>query len=385
MPRSPSRRILRDVRTIGVEEELLLIDERTGVPLPAAPMVLASAPAHDLGSRVDAEFHQEMLEVQTPPRLSSAEILADVVAGRAAADALASRFGARAVALAMSPLPFVPHPTRNPRYDAIVERYGHVGRTTLACGLHVHTSIESPEEGVAILDRIRTWLPTLLALSANSPFANGADTGFASYRFNAWHQWQSAGPSEVFGSVEAYDAFEQELLATDVIMDVGMIYLDARLSRKYPTIEVRVADVCLDARDTALIAALVRALADTASAEWRAGIPPAATSATAIRLAEWQAALTGITGRLPKPDGSGSAAAYVVVESLLGHVRTALAANGDVAMVEEGLRRALTDGGGSRRQRAAYARRTSLTDVVLRAVEATHRTTDASSALLRLG
>jgi carboxylate-amine ligase len=370
------------VRTVGVEEELLLIDEHTGIAVPAAPLVLASGRAQNLGSRVVAEFHQEMLEVQSWPRLLMADLLDDVIAGRAAADALASEFGARAVALAMSPLPFSPHPTKNPRHEAIVERYGHVGRTTLACGLHVHVSIESREEGVAVLDRIRAWLPILLALSANSPFANGVDTGFASYRFNAWHQWQSAGPAEVFGSVEAYDDFERELLATDVLLDAGMLYLDARLSHKYPTIEVRVADVCLDARDSVLIAALVRALADTASAEWRAGIPPARTSAAAIRLAEWQAALTGITGRLPKPDGSGSAAAHVVAKSLFKHVETALASNGDMIMVEEGLRRVLEDGGGSRQQRAAYAKRSSLPDVMIRAVDVTHHTTRLTSVAL---
>ncbi|KHK96636.1 hypothetical protein LK09_15075 [Microbacterium mangrovi] len=370
---------------MGVEEELLLIDDGTGIPVPVAPRLLASAPDHDLGSRVAAEFQQEMVEVQTLPRHSAHELLRDVIEGRAAVDALASRFKARAVALAISPLPITPHPTRNPRYDEMIERYGQVGRTTLVCGLHVHVSIESREEGVAVLDRIRTWLPTLLALSANSPFANGFDTGFASYRFNAWHQWQSAGPSEVFGSADAYDAFERELLATDVIMDAGMLYLDARLSHRNPTVEVRVADVCLDARDTVLIAALVRALADTASAEWRAGIPPAAFSAAAIRLAEWQAALTGVGGRLPKPDGSGSAAAYVVVETLLRHVEAALAANGDLASVEAGLRRVLVDGGGARQQRSAYARRASLTDVMFRSVDVTHRRTDLSPTLLPLG
>lgn len=360
------------MRTLGVEEELLLVDARTGVPLPVAPLALATAHARRHGSKVDAEIHQEMLEVKSGPHLSTSELLAEVAAGRELVDSLVVPFGARAVALAMSPLPFKPHPTKNARYEEMVKRYGYVGRSTLVCGLHVHVSIESPDEGVAVLDRIRNWLPVLLALSANSPFANGVDTGYASYRFCAWHQWPSASPAEVFGSTEAYDRFERELLATDVIMDLGMLYLDARLSHRYPTIEVRVADVCMDARDTVFIAALVRALADTASAEWRRGTPPEATSGAALRLAEWQAALTATAGRLPNPEGPGSSRGREVAATLLAHVEAALAENGDLGMAQAALDRVLHNGGGSQRQRASYARGASFGDVIDDALEITH-------------
>ncbi|NNC11629.1 glutamate--cysteine ligase [Planctomonas sp. JC2975] len=360
------------MRTFGVEEEMLLVDVDSGVPLPVAQLALAAAHAPSAGPKAETEIHQEMLEVQTRPQVNASGLLADVTAGRAMADSLVEPFGARAVALGMSPLPCKPHPTRSPRYQEMVGRYGEVGRNTLVCGLHVHVRIDSRDEGVAILDRIRNWAPVLLALSANSPFANGIDTGYASYRFSAWHQWQSAGPADVFGSTEAYDGFEREMLATDVIMDPGMLYLDARLSRRHPTIEVRVADVCLDARDTVLIAALVRALADTAAAEWRRGIPPVSTSSAALRLAEWQAALTGITGRLPNPESPGSAPGADVAAALLAHVETALTVNGDLGTVQDGLARVLHDGGGFQKQRAVHDREGSFADVVTRAVEITH-------------
>jgi len=360
------------MRTLGVEEELLLVDTHAGVPLPVAPLALASARARKHSAEVDAEIHQEMLEVKSGPHLSTSELLSDVAAGRELVDSLVAPFGARAVALGMSPLPFIPHPTKNARYEEMVTRYGYVGRSTLVCGLHVHVSIESHDEGVAILDRIRNWLPVLLALSANSPFANGVDTGYASYRFCAWHQWPSASPAEVFGSAEAYDRFERELLATDVIMDTGMLYLDARLSHTYPTIEVRVADVCMDARDTVFIAALVRALADTASAEWQLGTAPEATSGAALRLAEWQAALTATTGRLTNPEGSGSSRGREVAAALLAHVEAALALNDDLGMAQAGLRRVLQTGGGFQRQRASYAIGASFRDVIDDALDVTH-------------
>lgn len=354
-----------------MEEELLLVDAR-GLAAPLAPALLADAPPVVDGPSVSAEFNQEMIETQTRPVLSTSDLLLDIVGGRELADSLAQRHGARAIAVAMSPMRMRPHVTDDPRYAKMIERYGLTARGTLVCGYHVHVGIDSREEGVAVLDRIRTWLPTLLALSANSPFFGGADTGHASYRFAAWHQWQSAGPTDVFGSVEAYDRFERFLVDTGVILDSGMLYLDARVSHKVPTVEIRVADVCLDARDAAVIAALVRALVDTAVAEWRAGIPPAAVPSAALRLAEWQAALTGVNGSLPHPVTWREVSAVEAVDALVAHTAGALEANGDLALVRRGVARIHAVGGGAGRQRSAFARRGRMRDVVGLAVTATH-------------
>jgi carboxylate-amine ligase len=359
------------MRSFGVEEELILVDQETGVPLPLAPEALAAAPDPGEGPRVDSEIQQEMLETQTQPQTSAALLLADVRAGRELADSLARPLGARAVALAMSPLVVRPHTTDKPRYATMVERYGATAGT-LVCGCHVHVAIDSREEGVAVLDRIRTWLPVLLGLSANSPFAQGVDTGYASFRYVAWHQWQSAGPTDVFGSVEAHDAFENMLVDTGVILDHGMLYFDARLSRKQPTLEVRIADVCLDARDTVVLAALVRALVDTAAEEWRDGVAPVAMPSAALRLAGWQAALTGAGGRLPHPVHGRETDGQQAVGALLAHVDRALTANGDRERVRRGVRRILDTGGGAGAQRASFARTERLSDVVADAVMATY-------------
>ncbi|MBN9629802.1 MAG: glutamate--cysteine ligase, partial [Actinobacteria bacterium] len=357
------------VRTFGVEEELLLVDER-GVATPVAPFALADAPAGS-EDRLGAEIQQEMIETQTRPQLGADELFADIVEGRTLADALARRHGARAVAVAMSPLPLRPHATPDPRYDQMMARYGLTAKGTLVCGCHVHVAIHSREEGVAVLDRIRTWLPTLLALSANSPFVGGVDTGHASYRFVAWHQWQSAGPTDVFGSVEAYDSFERLLVETGVILDKAMLYLDARVSHKQPTVEVRVADVCLDARDTVVLAALVRALVDTAVDEWRSGVAPLPIPSAALRLAEWQAALTGVGGMLPHPVSGREGTAVAAIDALLMHTAAALQANGDLALVRRGVVRILRNGGGAGRQRAAPQRRGRMADVVTEAIALT--------------
>ena len=141
-------------------------------------------------------------------------------------------------------------------------------------------------EGVAVLDRIRGWLPCLLALSANSPFWQGHDSGYASFRSQVWGRWPSAGPTGLFGSAETYHATTRAMIASRTILDLGMVYFDARLSAQHPTVEVRVADVCLDADDAVLMAGLVRALVDTAARSWRARLSRGADSYRAAAAGE---------------------------------------------------------------------------------------------------
>ncbi len=293
------------MRTFGVEEEFLIVDPVNGVPLPLSAEVMglhgASVRAADPASRqmLSAELHQEQLEVITHPHSSLAGLAAEIVAGRAYADSLARKAGARIVALATSPLAVTPHPTRNERYDALVEKYALTAREQLTCGLHVHVSVGSDEEGVAVLDRIRAWLPSLLALSSNSPFWNGQDSGYASYRTQAWNRWTTAGPMEVFGSAQAYHALVADLSGTSVVINPDF---DARLSARHPTVEIRVSDVCLDPRDTVLLAALVRALVETAAREWEAGEEPDRVPAIILRQGVWMASRWGIRGELLHPD-----------------------------------------------------------------------------------
>ena len=96
--------------------------------------------------------------------------------------------------------------TDDDRYRDLVATYGEVARTGGTCGMHVHVDIDSDAEGVVVIDRIGPWLPVLLAISANSPFADGRDTGYASWRAQVWSRWPSAGPTERFESVEGYRA-----------------------------------------------------------------------------------------------------------------------------------------------------------------------------------
>ncbi|WP_089099225.1 glutamate--cysteine ligase 2 [Streptomyces hyaluromycini] len=360
------------MRTVGVEEELLLVDPVTGEPKASAAAVLARASLADPGQDVfEKELYGQMLEFATQPQSDMAELGEEIIRCRKEAARLAGELGCAVVALASSPLPVSPSISVNPRYQWLAGQYGIATRDQLVCGCHVHVAVESDEEGVAVLDRMRPWLPVLVAISANSPFWQGSDTGYASYRSRVWSRWPSAGPVELFRSAERYHRLVADMVATGVILDEGMVYFDARLARRYPTVEIRVADVCLRARTAVLVATLARALVETAGREWRGGREPVDHGVGLQRLAAWQAARSGLGGELLDPGTLRPRAAPAVLDALLAHTGDALAGSGDLAAVEEGVERLLRCGNGAEEQRELLAGTGSLRDVVTGCVQRT--------------
>jgi carboxylate-amine ligase len=275
------------------------------------------------------------------------------------------------VALATYPGRVDATPHDEGRYRRIVDRLGLPAREQLTCGTHVHVEIESPEEGVAVLDRIRPWLPILLAVSANSPFWQEEDTGFASYRHEAWGRFPSAGPTEIFGSVPAYERAIDALVATDALLDRGMVYFDARLSAKFPTVEIRVADVCLHAQDAVLIAGLARGLVLTAAQEWRDGVDPDPVRLELLRIAHWTAARWGLDRDLLHPRSWRPVPARDAVDLLVGHIDGALGETGDLSLVHELVDGLLTRGTGAQWQRAHRDAGGSWADLVRAAIALT--------------
>ncbi|MEJ3405577.1 glutamate--cysteine ligase [Rathayibacter sp. YIM 133350] len=342
-------------RSIGVEEELLLVDAETAAPVPVAPRVLRHSSPASAGFTVVAELHREMLELVSSPQRALADAFEGILAAREFADDAARRVGARAAPLATSPLPGTPHPSAGDRYRQMVDRYGALPRRCMTCGLHVHVSIESPAEGVQVLDRIRVWLPVLRALAANSPFHDGVDTGYASYRFSQWSAWPSSGPTDLYGDLAAYERSMSEVLATGALLDEHMWYPDARLSRHVPTVEIRVADVPLLPDATAAIAALCRGLVTVVARQARAGVAAPSTSSAALRLASWTASLEGLDGQLVHPQHGVPAPAAEVVAALLDVAADGLDLYGEEAAVRSGIARILREGNGASRQRARAA------------------------------
>ena len=385
---------MTSMRTVGVEEELLVVDP-SGAPVPLAPEALAAAARrgeaetvqeHDeaeqagastpadaaSGPRLVPELKQQQIELGTRVCQELAEVSAELRHWRRRADAAASSVGARVAALATSPVPVEPLPTPGERYRQMLERFGLTAMELLTCGCHVHVSVEDDEEGVAVLDRIRIWLPVLTALTANSPFWRGQDSGYASFRSQTWNRWPSAGPTGPFGSPAAYHRLIDDLLGTGTVVDQGMVYFDARLSATWPTVEVRVADVALHVEDAVLLAGLVRGLVETAAREWRAGAAAPDVRAEVLRVAAWRAGRSGLSGDLVHPLSGRPAPAADVVSALVDHVRRALADTGDLDLVQHGLAEVRRRGTGADLQRRVFEQTGDLTAVVRSAVSATH-------------
>ncbi|MFJ4981374.1 glutamate--cysteine ligase [Streptomyces coeruleorubidus] len=360
------------MRTVGVEEELLLVDPETGEPQARSAAVLARAEQDDADQDVfEKELHEQMLEFATHPQSSMESLRAEIVRCRKEAARHAGEIGCTVAALATSPLPVSPAVGVNRRYQWMAEQYGIATREQLVLGCHVHVSVESDEEGVAVIDRVRPWLQVLTALSANSPFWQGKDTGYSSYRSRVWLRWPSAGPTEIFGSAERYHRLIADMVATGALLDDGMIYFDARLSQRYPTVEIRVSDVCLHSGTAALVATLVRGLVETAAREWRAGREPLEHSVSLLRLADWMAARSGLSGELLHPATMRRLPAEAVVRALLDHVGEALADCGDLERARTACEELLRDGNGAQVQRALMERTGSLRDVVTECVRHT--------------
>ncbi|MCU1540512.1 MAG: putative glutamate--cysteine ligase 2 [Arthrobacter sp.] len=351
------------------------MDTRTGRPIPVAELSLANMPVPanaGHGPTLTRELQQEQIEVVSPVCSTLDELARAIRQGRALADEAARPMGGRAVAMGTSPVATNPSMVPEPRFLDMAARFGLTLKEQLTCGFHVHVLVVSPEEGVAVLDRIRVWLPVLLALSANSPYWGGNDSGYESFRYQVWNRWPTAGPCERFGSETEYRRHVESLLAAGVLLDEGMVYFDARLSRNHPTVEVRIMDVCMDPAHAAVIAAVVRALVEKAAQEWRTGIRAPRVSAAHLRLAAWRASKSGVEGELMHPFLNRPSQATEVVQTLLRHIGPVLARTGDEDTVITELARILADGTGSRRQRQAMLNGHGPKAVVMDALDCTH-------------
>jgi glutamate---cysteine ligase / carboxylate-amine ligase len=350
------------VRSVGVEEELLLVEPGTGRPLAVAETALRTTDADsgrqegtdgDAGQSLEFELQRQQLETSTKPCFELSELGRELRRGRSLAAEAAGRADARVTALATCPVPVEPQLVRKGRHLRLAHAFGLTAYEQLTCGCHVHVGISSPDEGVAVLDRIRPWLPTLLALSANSPFWQGRDSAYASFRYQAWSRWPSAGPTDAFGSPEVYRQTVRQMVSTGTVLDAGMVYFDARLSEHYPTVEIRISDVCLYADDAALVAALARALVETEARRWQAGSAVPAHRIEMLRLAAWRASRSGLDDVLLDPRTGLPAPAPSVANTLLEHVRDALDEAGDTDAATELLDAVLTRGNGAIFQRSA--------------------------------
>ncbi len=230
--------------TVGVEEELFFVDAETLEVAPGFSRVVGEG-----DERVKAELFESLVELATPALPDASAVLEELRRMRAAIAERAAAHGLRIYAAGAHPLArgadqvIVPRP----RYRKLAKSFGDAVWQQLVCGLHVHVSVPDEDTALRAFEWVVPWLPTLLALSANSPFAEGADTGFRSERAQRLLLLPTGGTPPVLRSWDDWRAAPDR-------------HFDAWPRPEYGTLEVRVMDMQTDVRRTAGFAAIVRAL-----------------------------------------------------------------------------------------------------------------------------
>ncbi|GAA1459640.1 glutamate--cysteine ligase [Nocardiopsis exhalans] len=350
--------------TFGVEEEFFVVDPRTRRILSRAPDVLART--RGLGAHLCGEFTGAQVEANSPVCTTAEDARSFLVTARGELHRAAADAGLAVAATGTVILgdPAAASLSEGRRYAAIAAHFGALRDSHVVCGCHVHVGIPDRPTAVAVSDHLRRWLPFLVALSANSPFQSGRDTGHASWRTVTWNRLPSSGPPPLLRTLIEHERAVRGLASTGAILDRHMVYWDIRLSDHLPTLEIRVGDVAATAEEALLFATLARGLATRALTDVRAGAPAPAISAPTLRAAVWRAAREGLEGVVPDPLTGEALTASAAMERVRRAALPGLAVTGDTDLVTSLLDRVLTSGSGAYRQRAAYAKRERMTDVV---------------------
>lgn len=250
--------------TVGVEEEYQLVDADSGALCSSAAQVLANA----WSSEIRPELQETTLEIGTLICGTSAELDSELRRLRfQAATATAATIGCEIVAAGVHPFSrWEEHRSAGSgRYVMILERFRRIARDEHNFGMHVHVGIPPGLDRIALLNPTRAFLPHLIALAASSPFYEGEDSGYASYRMVLWRRWPNAGMPPRLDSEQDYRGYLDVLLRNDVISDERGLYWGVRPHALYPTLEFRVTDVCPSIDDAVAIASLIRTLVAAAA------------------------------------------------------------------------------------------------------------------------
>ncbi|MBB3084136.1 carboxylate--amine ligase/circularly permuted type 2 ATP-grasp protein [Geodermatophilus sabuli] len=357
--------------TLGAEEELHLIDLASWELSAQAPQVLSRLPS----ASYSAEIQRTTVETNTAVVTTLSELREELLRLRKELVAVAGREGLGVAAVGTSPRSTFAdfELTTTGRYSRMQEQYRLLVDEQLICGTQIHVGVSDRDLAVDIAQRIARDLPVLLALSASSPFWNGQDTGYASIRSIIWQRWPTAGSPGPLASAREYDELLADLIGSGVIADAKMAYFDVRPSSHAPTLELRVCDACPLVDDAVLIAGLFRAMLRAAELDIEAGRPYLPVPPPLHRAALWQAARSGLSRDLvaaaphPRPRPGAE-----VVRGLLDRLRPQLEELGDWDAVSELTETALARGNSADRQRAVYAERGDLDDVMRLVVDETH-------------
>lgn len=248
--------------SIGIEEEYLLIDPVTRNLVTEPPPGLWSDAVERLGTSIMPELLRAQVEVATRPHDDVVALTEDLHHLRRTVRDLTTDHGITYMASSTHPfaLWWEQRHTDNDRYQVLATDLAMVGQRMVICGMHVHVAIEDPELRIDLMNQMSYFLPHLLAFSTSSPFWGGRNTGLKSYRMNIFRTVPRTGLPEQFHSWAEYARHVEVLVGAGIIEDASKIWWDIRPSARYPTLEMRVSDICTRSADAIAVASLYRCL-----------------------------------------------------------------------------------------------------------------------------
>ena len=246
--------------TIGIEEEYLLVDLESGELVDAAPEGLIEDCDKAFPDQVHPELLQCQVEIGSRPRANMADLRQDLVDLRSIVAETAASYGVGIIAASTHPWASwrTQRYTVQERYRLLGERMQAVMQRMTICGMHVHVGVEPDSLRFDLFNQVSYILPHLLALSTSSPYLEGRDTGLKSFRIALYSELPRTGLPEQYENESDYQREIDLLVATGVIEDASRIWWDVRPSTRYPTLEMRISDVCTLLDDAVCIAALYR-------------------------------------------------------------------------------------------------------------------------------
>jgi carboxylate-amine ligase len=327
------------------------------------------------GDDVSHELYLSQIEIGTPVCRTLADVRTELVRLRGAVVEAARREGCRIAAAGTHPFSHWGEQalTPKPRYRELEADFQQLTREQIIFGCHVHVGIADREAAIQVMNRARPWLSAILALSANSPFWLGHDTGFASYRTELFERFPMTGIPHPFASRAEYDGLIATLVDTGIIDDASYIYWDVRPSSHFETLEFRIADVCLTVDEAVMVAGLTRALARACHARWLEGEPDEPVRPELLRAAKFRASRFGLDGELIDTHSRRAVPAPLLIHALLDFLRPGLEEAGEWGELSELVRMELERGTGARRQREALKRSGRRDDVIDLIVAETER------------
>ena len=351
--------------TIGVEEEYQIVNTETRALRPRAQRILPVAKAA-VGEAVSNELFLSQIEIGTPVCRTLADARAELVRLRRALIQAAGREGSRIAAAGTHPFSNWADQSITPkeRYLGIAEDYQQLAREQIIFGCHVHVGLADREAAIQVMNRARPWLAPMIALSGNSPFWQGVDTGYSSYRTELFQRFPTVNTPFVLASRAEYDDVVASLVAVGMIEDASKIYWDMRPSMHFETLEFRVADVCLTIDEAVMIAGLSRALVRTCLEQHLRDEPVEHARPELLRAAKWRASRFGLDAEMIDVAARRSVPAGDQVRGFLATLRPALEEAGEWDEVSALVEETLAKGNGASRQRQAFARAGKFEDVV---------------------